>query len=145
MIESVHTEPVWRERSDFIIAARLPEADRTEQLWARQVGDHRFEICCIPFFTYNLALADIVETDHDHEVLRTVSLSGRSVFRVWFGGSAHPQEEIVRALAARGALVERSSGNLIAVDAADRSIALAVRVFLDAHEKRGHLAYETGN
>lgn len=146
MIESVHSEPVWRQQADFIIGASLQEAGRTEQLWARQLGPYRFEICCIPFFTYGLALADVVETDRDYRIVRTVSPSGRAVFRVWFGGALQqPQEEIVQALHSCGALVERSSENLIAVDAADGGIARTVRAELDVLEKRQGLAYETGN
>ena len=44
-----HANPVWRERANFIIAAGIsdPPPDtlrRWEQLWARQIGEHRFEI-----------------------------------------------------------------------------------------------------
>src|SRR5947209_2116831 len=62
--EAVHSEPVWRDRSNFIIAAEvLGGGDtRTEQLWARQVDEHRFEVCCIPFFVYDVALGDVVVT-----------------------------------------------------------------------------------
>jgi hypothetical protein len=49
-----------------MIGAELAEEDRDEQLWARQVGDRRFEICCIPFFVYDMALGDVVETDANH-------------------------------------------------------------------------------
>jgi hypothetical protein len=50
----VHQEPVWRERSNLVISAELPEKDRPrrfEQLFARQLADDRFEVCCIPFFS----------------------------------------------------------------------------------------------
>jgi|HubBroStandDraft_2_1064218.scaffolds.fasta_scaffold979647_2 hypothetical protein len=38
----VHRDPVWRERSNFIVHAELPEKDRPkrfEQLWARQLSE----------------------------------------------------------------------------------------------------------
>jgi hypothetical protein len=58
-----HHDPVWRERSNFIINAELPEKDwprRFDQLFARRAGDDLFEVCCIPFALYDVALGDIV-------------------------------------------------------------------------------------
>ncbi|NOV98762.1 hypothetical protein HDG69_003357 [Isoptericola halotolerans] len=57
---SVHDEPAWRERASFIVHAALPEQGRYEQLWCRQVSDDTFEVCCIPFFLYDVALGDLV-------------------------------------------------------------------------------------
>ena len=63
-----------------------------------------FEICCIPFFVYDLALGDLVETNADYSVTLRHAPSGRFVFRVWFGDSFHSQEEIADDLQALGAL-----------------------------------------
>ena len=95
--ETVHQDPVWRERSNFITAAPIPDGGdiETEQLWARK-DDDGLEICCIPFFVYDLALGDVVETDDDYLVRQVVRQSGRFVFRVWFGESFHPRDEIAR-------------------------------------------------
>lgn len=85
--EAVHRDPVWRERSNFIIATEVDPADTnvtTEQLWARKVDDCHFELCCIPFFAYDLALGDVVEVDADYMVRRVSTASGRYVFRVYF-------------------------------------------------------------
>ena len=97
----VHTEPIWREKANFIINAELQEQDlprRYEQLWARQLTESQFEICCIPFFLFDVSLGDIVETgvkgSRKYVLDRVVSPSGRYVFRVWFGESFHPREEI---------------------------------------------------
>lgn len=144
MTNSVHPDPVWRHRSNHIIAADLPEAGRAEQLWARQVAKYRFELCCIPFFLYNVALGDVVETDQTYRITKMIAPSGRFAFRAWFGESAHPQGRIIDELVALGALIERSSANLIAIDAADATAAEAVAGFLKAHEDRRHLIYETG-
>ena len=144
----VHEAPVWRDRADFIIAAQLRAADlpnRWEQLWARQLGGGAFEVCCIPFFLYDLALGDVVATDatdeRDYVVSRVLRASGRFVFRVWFGESLHPHGPVADELKALGALVERSSVNLLAVDAADEPQARAVAKYL---ERRSELLYETG-
>lgn len=147
----VHQAPVWRERSNFIVHADLPEKDRPkrfEQLWARQLADDQFEVCCIPFFIYNVALGDVVATspkaDRKYVVAKVVQPSGRYVFRVWFGQSFQPREEIVSELEALGSLVEWSSRNLLAVDAADGEHAQLVADFLMEREKAGNLMYEAG-
>jgi Domain of unknown function (DUF4265) len=147
----VHQDPVWRDRANFIIHAELPEKDRPkrfEQLWARQLGDDRFEVCCTPFFVFDLALGDVVATAPRHGrkyvVDRVIEPSGRYVFRVWFGQSFYPRDEIAKALKALGSMIEWSSRNLLAVDAADSEHAQLVAHFLMEREKAGHLIYETG-
>jgi hypothetical protein len=91
----VHSDPVWRERADFIIGAPLHEEGRAEQLWARRLDEPLlFEICCIPFFLYDVALGDVVQTDASSELARVVEPSGRFVFRAWFGDPFHPRQEI---------------------------------------------------
>lgn len=147
----VHQDPVWRERSNFIINAELAEKDRPrrfEQLLAKQVGEDRFEICCIPFFVYDIALGDVVVTSprggRKYVVDKVVEPSGRYVFRVWFGESFHPRDKIAAELRALGSMIEWSSSNLLAVDAVDREHAQLVADFLAEREQAGHLVYETG-
>lgn len=150
---AVHENPVWRERADFIIHVKL-ESEQTEkrweQLWARQIGENRFEICCIPVFAYDLALGDEVETEpHDAKcfvVARVVKPSGRYVFRLWFGDAKHPatREEILQELQQMGALVEVYSHNLVGVDATAK-IAQKVADALHQREQLEHLIYETGH
>lgn len=145
---STHAEPVWRERANFIINAHLPEAGRFEQLWTRQVGENQFEICCIPFFLYDLALGDTVETapqDGRHYVLsRVLDHSGRYVFRAYFERTQHRHRDVtVEAVEALGAQVEWSSSSLLAIDVEAPS-ARAVADVLHDLEKQGRLVYETG-
>lgn len=141
----VHTDPVRRERSNFIINGPLPGGDdRFEQLWVLQRGDYRFELCCIPFFVYDVALGDVVETDVDYRLIRVLEPSGRFVFRVWFGESFQPREEIADDLVALEALIEWSSVNLLAVDAVDADHAQRIADYLLGHEQAGRLVYETG-
>jgi hypothetical protein len=146
-----HLEPVWRDRADFLIMVELPDPgppNRMEQLWSRQLGPNRFEVCCIPFFAYDLALGDIVETsakpDFEFIVERVLVPSGRYVFRVWFGDSFQPRAELTAELAALGGLVEWSSPNLVAIDAADEGAAQVLADCLAGHEALGHVVYETG-
>lgn len=147
----VHQDPVWRERANFIIHAELPEKDRPkrfEQLWARQLDDDRFEVCCIPFLVFNLALGDVVVTSPKGGLVyvteKVIVPSGRYVFRVWLGQSPLPRDEFASELGAFGSLVEWSSSNLLAVDAADHERARLVAEFLMEREKAGLLVYETG-
>ncbi|MGH9151744.1 MAG: DUF4265 domain-containing protein [Acidimicrobiales bacterium] len=147
--EARHEDPVWRDRSDFVIAAEIASegADR-EQLWAKQLSEDTFEICCIPFFVYDVALGDVVQTapagGRRYIVQNVIRPSGRFVFRVWFGDSFQPRREIADELEALGALLEWSSPNLLAVDAADEELAKVVSGWLLEREQQGHLVYETG-
>jgi len=147
----VHRDPVWRERSNFIINAELLEADRPrrfEQIFAKQLGEDRFEVCCIPFFLYDIALGDVVVTSakggRKYVVDKVVEPSGRYVFRVWFGETVYPRDEIAEKLGEFGALLEWSSVNLLAVDARDHAHAQQVADYLAAAEADGVLMFETG-
>ena len=149
----VHLSPVRRERANFIIDADIAEQGsprRFEQFWTRQLGEARFEICCIPFFVYDLALGDEVETRAQGERLyvieRVVKPSGHYTFRAWFGDSTDPgaRDVVIEAMRGLGSEFEWYSENLLAIDAADDERAQQVADFLHKHEQLGHLTYETG-
>lgn len=145
--EAVHRDPVWRDRSNFIIAASIDPGSTgvtTEQLWARRIDDERHEICCIPFFVHDLALGDTVEVDADHLVTRVVESSGRYVFGIHFSGPDQPRDEVMERLSDMGALAEWSSRSLVAVDTRDEAHAQEIADVLQGHEDEGHLMYETG-
>lgn len=146
--EAVHRDPIWRDRSDFIIATEIdPGATgiATEQLWARKVDEQHFELCCIPFFAYDLALGDVVEVDSGYLVQRVSAPSGRYVFRVHFERANFDlRDEVVLGLTERGALVEWSSSSMFAVDARDAAHGQEIADFLVAEENQGRLIYETG-
>jgi hypothetical protein len=156
---ATHSDPVWRDRANFILMARLDDVDevRWEQLWARRLAANSFEICCIPFFAYDLALGDEVETGVDGEfewvVQRVVKDAGQYTFRVWFGdvprlsGDLHHHHEtyheVLNRLVELGCLSEWSSSNLLAVSvAADRSRAVADYLW-ELEQSKG-IVYETG-
>lgn len=146
--EAVHRDPIWRDRADFIIAIAIDPGSTsiaTEQLWVRRVDDRHFELCCIPFFAYDVALGDRVEVDADFLVRRVVHPSGRYVFRVHFvRPESRFRDEVVRELTERGALVEWSSAGMFAVDAQDARHAQQIADYLAQQEHLGRLAYETG-
>jgi hypothetical protein len=146
---AVHPEPVWRARANFLVAADIggnQSHREREQLWVKQVSDFRFELCCIPFFVYDLALGDEVETDQHYIIRKLVRPSGHHTFRVWFGESKNPstQEEVVDMAKGLGCEWEWSSTNLLAIDAATASLAQELADYLYARQTAGDLTYETG-
>lgn len=129
----------WKERPAYNVSSSCGREDS---------GNNRFEVCCIPFFVRDLALGDVVTTSAteglEYVVAKVVAPSGRYVFRVWFGESFHPRDEIASDLSALGSLIEWSSRNLLAIDAVDRDHAQRVADVLMELENVGHLIYETG-
>lgn len=121
MTDRTHQEPVWRAKSDFIIGIAIDPVDTefaSEQLWAKRHSDDLFELCCIPFFTYDLALGDIVRTDSGYNVVELVLRSGHHTFRLDLRGvSEQRRSAITGQLTEMGALLEWSSQNFLAVDA----------------------------
>lgn len=146
-MEATHSSPVWRDRANFIIGTPLSGSNNevdSEQLWARRIGERSFEICCIPFFAYDLALGDVVETDAEYSISRRITPSGRFVFRVFFESDDSLAEATASALVGLGVLIEWSSPRLLALDCANEASANVVANFLQEREDRGLLLYETG-
>ena len=148
----VHLSPIWEHRSDFILHAPVEDngcLGNREQLWGRKVAPNRVEICCIPFFVYDLALGDIVEFELDSEqrpvFKKVVRPSGHCTFRVWFGECRNPtaRDDVLAEMQRLGSPVEWYSENLLAVDAAP-DLAPAVAGFLSSLEATTGLVYETG-
>lgn len=139
-----HLSPAWREKANFIIRAPMPDEGWYEQLWARQIDAHTFQVCCIPFFLYDLALGDTVRTSDSYELEEVIEQSGRGVFRVFFPPtSLQERQGLVAKLSTEGALLEWSSENLLAVDAAAEHIAPVVDL-LEEGAQRGRFEYENG-
>ncbi|MFD4232162.1 DUF4265 domain-containing protein [Streptomyces sp. NPDC058545] len=53
-----------------------------EQLWTGQITADRFEVTCLPFFTYGICYLDVVTIDSDHQVASVVQKSGHRTLRV---------------------------------------------------------------
>lgn len=80
-----HSAPVWGTKSNFIIRVSLNDSGMTggtEQLWARQIDQLTFEVCCIPFFAYGLALGDVVECSPEFTIQTRLNCSGHQTLRV---------------------------------------------------------------
>ena len=138
-----HAEPVWRSLADFIIFANV-DGDK-EQLWAKQLSENTFRICCIPFFVYNISLGDVVETDANYCFTRVIEHSGRFVFRAWMLSESRTFGSLfVKRLEEFGALVEVSSKRLVAIDAMTDQMARDISAWLAELEQSQHIQYETG-
>ncbi len=146
---AVHQNPVWRDKANFVIRAYLEDKEgrsEWEQLWALRLDERRFSICCIPFFAFDLALGDEVETDAGYNMQRVVLPSGQYTFRVWFGDSTYPgiRDEVVQHMESMAVAIEWSSENLLALSACDSDQAQKMADFLHSRQDAGHLIYETG-
>ncbi len=137
-----HSEPIWRDQANYILMAEI-DGD-LEQLWAREITETTFMICCVPLFIYNVALGDIVEAINNR-VTRVVEPSGRYVFRVWLPEKDKTLMNRIReGVVQRGGFWEHSSDQLLGVDAPDAAVATEVRAWLEELQAGGLIEYETG-
>lgn len=147
---AVHPEPVWRERGDSIVVVDLEDGHK-EELWAKRLSKDRFEICCIPFFAYDIAPGDVIEARPSkagrYLFRRVVEDAGRHVFRIWFGDMAtltvryDMLSEVTTAVAQLGCEQEWSPPDLLVV-AADADRAGRVADYLSELQKRKRLIFD---
>lgn len=151
----VHNFPIWREKANFILAVALTNPDvpsewKWEQIWARQIEENIFEICCIPFFAYGLALGDLVDTqtveEKNYVIKSLVKSSTNQTIRVWILDLAN-KDSIVESIIKLGCLVEFRGENskLISIATITNSSAERVRNYLSKMELDGFLNYEDAN
>src|SRR4051794_33643503 len=100
---AVHAEPLLRAKANFLIQIDLEPfgmPGRTEQLWVRRLDGETFEVCCLPFFPYGIALGDVIAArpdEADRVVFdRVVQKSGHRLLRFAFrdkrvAASAHEE------------------------------------------------------
>ena len=149
-----HDFPIWREKANFIIANRLIELDvpiniRWEQIWARQLKENIFEVCCIPFFSYGLALGDFVNTSQtegrQYVINKIVEKKGHFTYRIFFLEKDH-WTTVVKHTQDLDCLVEKrwEKSMLVGVDAPTTEIAIKLEVYLRELEANGIIEWETG-
>jgi hypothetical protein len=146
-----HPKPVWRAKANYTLIMKIDSDDdvlRHEEIWARQVTNELFEICCIPFFIYDIHLGDIVRIrpHGDRNIVEgTMTPSGHHTFRVWFKTfSVAAREQLLTDLRDLSCEMEWFSDELLAIDAADDLTSLQVVRMLEDLLKQGALDYETG-
>jgi hypothetical protein len=151
-----HSDPAWRSRANFIAHGRVHGVNdhkRTyEQLWTRDLGNSRFELCCIPYFLYNVNLGDHVELGPDgdlqHVLKRVVHDGGHSTFRFYCVGEAslatETLQKVVMNLKERGCCIEHEGNGYVAADAQNATAAESVSLYLGDLQRRGVIRLETG-
>jgi hypothetical protein len=142
-----HARPAWGERSNYIANFDLDVSQlplKWEQLWLRRVSEHRFEVCCIPFFAYGLHLGDVVTLSHSGVVETIATPSGHWTLRLFFSAGSSRHDEVLEQLEAMGVEHEQCSKSLYSLDTTGPEHVRNVMAFLDDHVKDGHLDYETG-
>ncbi|MGO4454268.1 DUF4265 domain-containing protein [Arthrobacter sp. RAF14] len=144
----LHDEPIWRAKSNYIINAAIPDSEYFEQLYVRNIDGESYEVCCIPFFLYNVSLGDTVTTRVEgpqrYLLNEVTEQSSRYVYRAYFSEENLPN---------RGKLMDRLrdldcgyewfSRSLVAIDSRG-SVAQEAANRLMELENLGVLIYETG-
>jgi len=149
----VHDSPVWRDRARAVLRAVVPNPpdgeEWFEQLWAAPVSAGRYELCCIPFATYDYALGDVVEVgsgEMEYTISRVAQPSGRVVLRVWLAGSDREAwDELQGLIRFRGLLFEFRKPALVALDVVDEVMAAEVEAELTKRQEAGLLTWERGS
>jgi hypothetical protein len=83
----VHEQPVGRAWTNYIARADLAPFGldgQAEQLWLKAVNDGSYEVACIPFATYGIALGDVVVLNDDDYVSEVVRTSWHRTLRLLF-------------------------------------------------------------
>ncbi|WP_285644444.1 DUF4265 domain-containing protein [Lentzea sp. NBRC 102530] len=148
-----HEDPVWRAENSHLAMVDLAPFDlqgMREQLWLREtVDDGEYEICCLPFYAYGLALGDVVGKSGSENVGTVIRKSGRRVLRIMF---AEPrfQEGDSRAvlrevLDAAGLLSEWNGDRFIAIDVPDISVMQPIFDSVQAEIQNGTAFWEWGD
>jgi hypothetical protein len=119
---------------------------RTEQLWARRVGDDLFRVESVPFFAYGLNYGDVVRADSAGSVVReVVRRSGHTTLRVVFRGMAARERcvALLSELAPLKVSFEAWGDGFFALDVAPDGDVDAVLDRLDSLENKDVLGFET--
>jgi Domain of unknown function (DUF4265) len=118
-----------------------------EQLWVKQVGERRFVMRSLPFFTYGIAFADEVETTETLTLIRVLRRSGHRLLRVavereaaeQFDAAFHPLLESER-------LVHEWRGlGYVAIDLPPHRDSSRLTEWLEPRWEAGALHYEDGS
>jgi hypothetical protein len=123
-----------------------------ESMWAREVGQNRYELRNIPFHAYALNFLDVVEAvagelDERPVVRRLIRRSGHQTLRICFDESALLEERVplLRQLGSLGASFEGASQSYYAIDVAPGGNYPSVLGQLRGWQEAGMLSFETGD
>lgn len=121
-----HDAPVWRPAEVYLAIVDLSPfgfANMNEQVWLRRLDDTEFEVSCIPFRAYGIALGDKVELHDGRSVARVSQNSGRRVLRVYF---TDPRPSMAGLDSRHDLIDEIRSSELLSEWSGDRHVAIDV-------------------
>jgi len=147
-----HLSPAWQTKADYLVHGRIEEGinKKWEQLWAKDLKNGKYEICCIPFCIYDLALGDHVEINNKNTLGNVIKRSGNWTIRAWFGEISDDQQDeektavINKVRNQLGCLVEWQSARMLAINVASNETAKDVVQYLKEKQDHGDMVYETG-
>ena len=152
-----HLRPAWAEKADCVLQmrietgnAQLDNPPRYEEIYARDLGEGFFQVCCVPFFLYDLALGDVVKVGAQNgaQIVEGVAQeSGQHTFRAYFGRTFMPaaRDVLIDELSIMaGVVVEWYSEDLLGLSAENDAVANDLARWLETAMSRGQLQYETG-
>ncbi|MEU0435796.1 DUF4265 domain-containing protein [Streptomyces sp. NPDC006290] len=150
MTYTSHDDPVHRTGHGHLARVDLAPFDlekRIEQLWLSKVDDG-YEVGCIPFWAYGLALGDVVAVSNDGYVSGIVRKSGRRVLRVLFlepRPSTDSRVPLRGVLDSVGLLSEWNGDRFVAIDVPDESEMRQVYDVLNSEIQNGTAFGEWGD
>ncbi|MFK0106415.1 DUF4265 domain-containing protein [Streptomyces sp. NPDC091217] len=124
-----HEEPAWRGSGHYMAMVDLAVFDlpgMREQIWLRETGvAGEYEVCCIPFYAYGMALGDVVGKSAADMIGQSIRKSGRRALRVLFT-APRPLNDSRSALRAAldsvGLLSEWNGDRQVAIDVPDMTV-----------------------
>lgn len=148
---ATHDAPAWRDRADFLIRADLAAFDmpgRWEDLWVHRLPGSQFQLCCIPFFTYGIALGDVVAAraaGADWLLERVISKSGHRTIRVAVEDAsrlAELHEALHATVASLPVPHEWHGSGYLAIDVPPEDTASRIADAFTAYRANGRIALE---
>ena len=121
-----------------------------ETIWARPLGEDRFQIQNVPFYAYGISYDDVVDVRTTGElnlVGTVVKRGGHSTYRIFVttGEALKRFHEFWRPLEHAGCTVERATDRLFAVDVPPEADIYAVYRMLQAGEDASVWDFEEGH
>ncbi|WP_329454240.1 DUF4265 domain-containing protein [Streptomyces sp. NBC_01497] len=117
-----------------------------EQLWTRQLTADRFEVACLPFFTYGICYRDVVTIDSNHLVASVVQKSGHRTLRVALVAEHQDRDQLHELLhdkvATAGLAHEWLQGTYLSVDLSPGTDPAALVEVLEAPARASALHWE---
>ncbi len=147
----VHEQPVGRTSTNYIARADLAPFDldgQVEQIWLKAVNDGSYEVACIPFSAYGIALGDVVVLNDDDYVIEVVRNSWHRTLRLLFTPDLPPADlqkatdEIKTEIIAADLLSEWNGARLVAVDVPPDAEPSKLFAVMEAAVNTGHAFWE---